>query len=114
LGGTISRNAETDVPGTSTYAAAKAAIWAASRVAARELKDVDILVNMLILGPTNMPIWGRDLPQFLQPEATFPTTRMLASLPAGGPSGKVLWDGREYPMFHPDNEISSRLTVFVC
>jgi NAD(P)-dependent dehydrogenase (short-subunit alcohol dehydrogenase family) len=102
---TISRNAENDVPGTSAYAAAKAAIWAASRVAARELKDMDILVNMLIPGPTNTSIWGRDMPQLQQPEATFPTARMLASLPEGGPSGKVFWDGREYPMFHPDNEI---------
>ena len=34
---TISRNAEYDAVGTSAYAAAKAAMWAASRVAAAEL-----------------------------------------------------------------------------
>ena len=45
---TISRNAETDVPTTSAYAAAKAGIWSASRVAAKEVADSDILINMLI------------------------------------------------------------------
>jgi hypothetical protein len=29
---------------------------------------------------------------------------MLATLPAGGPSGKVFWDKKEYRMFEPDNE----------
>ena len=64
---TISRNAEYDVVGTSAYAAAKAAMWAASRVTAAELHDTNILINMLIPGPTRTAIWGRDMPEFQEP-----------------------------------------------
>lgn len=102
---TISRGAETDVPKTSAYAASKAAIWAASRVTAREVADFDILVNLLVPGPTNTAIWGIPVPNLQPPEATFPTARMLATLPAGGPSGKVFWDEKEYPLFDPGNEV---------
>ena len=45
---TISRNAETNVQRTSAYAAAKAGIWASSRVAANENRDQDILILSLI------------------------------------------------------------------
>ena len=48
---TISRNAESDVEGTSAYAAAKAGIWSATRVAANENSHYDILINMIIPGP---------------------------------------------------------------
>jgi NAD(P)-dependent dehydrogenase (short-subunit alcohol dehydrogenase family) len=99
---TISRVAESGAPRSSAYAAAKAAIWAASRAAAAETADTDILINMLIPGPTNTPIWGRDMPNLQPPEATFPTARLLATLPAGGPSGKVFWNEREYAMFRQD------------
>ena len=70
---TISRNAETDVEGTSAYAAAKAGIWSATRVAAKENAEYDILINMIIPGPTNTSIWGKDMPHLQKPEATFPT-----------------------------------------
>jgi NAD(P)-dependent dehydrogenase (short-subunit alcohol dehydrogenase family) len=99
---TISRAAEAASAGNSAYAAAKAAIWAATRSAATETAGSDVLVNMLIPGPTNTAIWGRDMPQLQAPEATFPTARMLATLPSGGPSGKVFWNEREYPMFRHD------------
>ncbi len=105
---TISRNAEVAVPRTSAYAAAKAAMWAASRVTAREVADADILVNMLIPGPTRTAIWGRDRPEMQSPEVTYPTARLLATLPAGGPSGKVFWNEREYPMFSAGNAIAQR------
>jgi len=105
---TLSRNAEVDVARTSAYAAAKAAMWAASRVTAREVSDADILVNMLIPGPTRTAIWGRDRPEMQLPEVTYPTARQLATLPAGGPSGKVFWNEREYPMFKSDNPIARR------
>ncbi len=105
---TISRNAEVDVARTSAYAAAKAAMWAASRVTAREVSDADILVNMLIPGPTRTAIWGRDRPEMQSPDVTYPTARMLATLPAGGPSGKVFWSEREYPMFRPENAVPRR------
>jgi 3-hydroxybutyrate dehydrogenase len=104
---TVSRNAEVATPTTSAYAAAKAAMWATSRVTAAEVQDADILVNMLIPGPTNTAIWGRDLPQLQAPEVTYPTARMLASLPAGGPSGQVFWNEKVYPLFDPNNAIHS-------
>ena len=102
---TISRNAETDVEGTSAYAAAKAGIWSATRVAAKENAEHDILINMIIPGPTNTSIWGKDMPHLQKPEATFPTARLLASLQRGGPSGKVYWDEKEYQMFNQNNSI---------
>jgi len=103
---TISRVAEAGTPLNSGYASAKAAIWAATRSAARETADADILINMLIPGPTNTPIWGRDMPNMQPPSATFPTARMLATLPAGGPSGKVFWNEREYHMFRQETASS--------
>ena len=102
---TISRNAETNTTGTSAYSAAKAAIWSASRVAAYEVSDSDILVNMIIPGPTNTGIWGRDMKHLQSPEATYPTARMLATLKEGGPTAKVFWDEKEYLMFNSENEI---------
>ena len=102
---TISRNAETDVEGTSAYAAAKAGIWSATRVAAKENAEHDILINMIIPGPTNTSIWGKDMPHLQKPEATFPTAKLLASLQRGGPSGKVYWDEKEYQMFNQNNSI---------
>ncbi len=102
---TISRNAETNTPTTSAYAAAKAGIWSASRVAAKEVADVDILINMLIPGPTNTQIWGREMSHLQDPQATYPTAKMLALMETGGKSGKVFWDEKEYPMFNQENEI---------
>ena len=102
---TISRNAEANTPGTSAYSAAKAAIWSASRVAAHEVSDTDILINMIIPGPTNTGIWGKDMKHLQSPEVTYPTARMLATLDAGGPTAKVFWDEKEYPMFNSENEI---------
>lgn len=106
---TISRGAEVNTPGTSGYAAAKAGMFAASRVAAQEVRDTDILVNMLIPGPTNTDIWGRDRPELQSPDATWPTARMLATLPSGGPTGRAFWDEREYLLFDPDNAVQQRI-----
>lgn len=100
---TVSRVAEMGQAKTSAYAAAKAGIWAATRAAAREVEDADILVNMLIPGPTNTAIWRRDMPHFQKPEATCPTARMLATLPAGGATGRVFWDEAEYRLFDRTN-----------
>ena len=100
---TISRNAEYDTVGTSAYAAAKAGMWAASRVVAAELHDTNILINMLIPGPTRTAIWGKDMAHFQEPSATYPTAKMLASFAEGGPSGKVYWNETEYPMFQEGN-----------
>ena len=102
---TVSRNAEFDMPGTSAYSAAKSAIWSTSRIAAREVSDSDILINMLIPGPTNTRIWGKDRPDLQSPEATYPTAKMLATLPTGGPTGKVFWNEKEYTLYDPKNTV---------
>lgn len=102
---TISRNAETNVEGTSAYSAAKAAIWSATRVAANENSSYNILINMIIPGPTNTSIWGKEMPHLQSPEDTYPTAKLLACLKEGGPTGKVYWNEREYPMFNSENVI---------
>ena len=94
----LSRAAEAGRRKDAAYSAAKAGLWAATRSAAQECADTDILVNGLIPGPTNTAIWGRDMPQLQAPEAVYPTARMLACLPAGGPSGEVFWDEKPYPL----------------
>ncbi len=96
---TISRAAEFTGPRNAAYAAAKAGMWAATRSACRDVVEEDIRINMLIPGPTNTPIWGRDMPQMQSPEATYPTAKMLATLPKEGAHGEVFWDGKPYPMF---------------
>ena len=96
---TISWAAEVCAAKNAAYASAKAALWAASRSVANELQDVDILVNMLIPGPTNTAIWGRDMPHMQSPEVTYPTAKMLATLPKEGPRGKVFWNEQPYDLF---------------
>lgn len=98
----LSRGAEVPNPDGMPYSVGKAAAFALTRSVARQVADADILVNGLIPGPTNTAIWGVDRPDLQQPEAAYPTARMLATLPAGGPSGKVFWDLEEYRLFHPD------------
>ena len=105
---TISRAAEFAAPLHSAYAAAKAGIWAASRSAAKEVEDANILINMLIPGPTNTAIWRRDMPSLQKPEVTFPTAKMLATLPDDGPRATVFWDEKPYALFSPDNEHPAR------
>ena len=102
---TLSRAAEIAGPSDSAYSAAKAALWAATRSAACETADTDILVNGLIPGPTNTAIWGRPMPNLQPPEAVYPTAKMLATLPAGGPSGQVFWDEKPYPLMDPANPL---------
>ena len=48
------------------------------------------------------------MPHLQNPEATFPTAKLLASLERGGPTGKVYWDEKEYPMFNQNNSILER------
>ena len=105
---TLSRGAEAVAPGGSAYGAAKAAMFALTRVAAEEVADADILVNGLIPGPTNTAIWGRDMPALQAPEVVYPTAHFLATLPADGPRGKVFWDLKEYALFAPKNQETLR------
>jgi NAD(P)-dependent dehydrogenase (short-subunit alcohol dehydrogenase family) len=99
----LSRAAEFSGPSQSAYSSAKAALWALTRSAAAENRDLDILINGLIPGPTNTAIWGRDMPQLQSPEVVYPTARMLATLPEGGPSGQVFWNEKVYPLMDPAN-----------
>ena len=66
---------------------------------------------MLIPGPTNTSIWGRDMPELQSPEVTYPTARMLATLASGGPSGKVFWNEQEYKLFAPENQANRKKTI---
>lgn len=99
----LSRGAEVCGALDSAYSAAKAAMWAATRSAARECVERNILINGLIPGPTNTGIWGRDMPKLQSPHVVYPTARMLATLPDGGATGKVFWNEREYPLMDPGN-----------
>ncbi len=44
---------------------------------------------MIIPGPTNTVIWGRDMKHLQSPDVTYPTARMLATLKEEGPNAKV-------------------------
>ena len=94
---TISRGAE--ATRGSAYNAAKAALWSVDRCLAHEVAEDNILVNSLIPGPTNTAIFGRDMPHLQAPEKVYPTVRMMATFDEGGPTGKVFFWEKEYPMF---------------
>jgi NAD(P)-dependent dehydrogenase (short-subunit alcohol dehydrogenase family) len=100
----ISRAAEGAGPGNSAYGAAKAAMWTASRSAAAEVADTDILVNMLFPGMTNTGIWGRDMSGMQDPEVVYPTARVLATLPKGSANGTVFYREEPYEMFANNTE----------
>lgn len=104
----LSRVAQWPRSHSGAYGAAKAALWSLTRTAARETRDADILVNGLIPGPTNTAIWGRDMPHMQSPESVYPTARLLATLPAGGPSGQFFWNRELYPLMDPANPLPER------
>jgi len=102
---TLSRAAEISGKRNAAYAAAKAGVWSTTVSAASEIENEDVLINMLIPGPTNTAIWGKDMPGMQSAKVTYATAKMLATLPPGGPRGKVFWDEKEYPIFrnlYPD------------
>jgi NAD(P)-dependent dehydrogenase (short-subunit alcohol dehydrogenase family) len=81
----------------SAYAASKAGLFALTRVAANENRDLDILINGIIPGPTFTKMHPDPAAQ--PPEAVVPCVRWLATLAEGGPTGKVFWDMKEYQLF---------------
>lgn len=97
---TVSRGAEIPSAGWSAYGASKAGLYSLTRTVASEVADMDILVNALIPGPTKSGM----MPRGQDPAVVYPTARMLATLPADGPSGKVFWNEKEYILFSPENE----------
>jgi 3-hydroxybutyrate dehydrogenase len=101
----LSRAAETGSPDMPAYGCSKAALFALTRSAAKEIEEgTDILINGLIPGVTKTGL----MPQGQDPSVVYPTARMLATLPAGGPSGRVFWDQKEYFLFDPENPTFKR------
>jgi NAD(P)-dependent dehydrogenase (short-subunit alcohol dehydrogenase family) len=101
----LSRAAEGSGPGLYAYGCSKAALFALTRYAAREVgPEEDILINGLIPGITKTGM----MPEGQDPSVVYPTARMLATLPAGGPTGRVFWDQKEYFLFQPENEVFKR------
>ncbi len=96
----VSRSPEAAAKGMSAYGSSKAALWAATRHVANEVLDVDILINGMIPGITKSGM----MPEGQDPSKVYPTARMLATLPTGGPNGKVFWNNKEYRMFDTENE----------
>lgn len=95
----VSRAAEAGNNAMSPYNSSKAALWSVTRSAAVENIDYDILINGMIPGPTktNMNPIGQN------PEIVYPSARWMATLPSGGPTGKVFWNQKEYVMFSKEN-----------
>lgn len=95
----VSRAAEAGDNRMSPYNSSKAALWSVTRSAAVENIDYDILINGMIPGPTktNMNPRGQN------PELVYPSARWMATLPSGGPTGKVFWNQKEYDMFNKEN-----------
>lgn len=101
----LSRAAEGSGPGLYAYGCSKAALFALTRYAAKEIgPEEDILINGLIPGITKTGM----MPEGQDPSAVYSTARMLATLPAGGPTGRVFWDQKEYFLFQPENEAFKR------
>jgi 3-oxoacyl-[acyl-carrier protein] reductase len=99
----VSRAAEFPFAGLSAYAASKAGVISFTRALAAEVgppKQPDILVNALFPGLTNTAMaQGLDPSLLQEPEAVYPHTRFLVTLPAGGPHGRVFWNSQEYAMY---------------
>ena len=91
-----SRTAEFCPADGMAYSSSKAAALAIVRSVAHGLAGTDILANAMFPGIARTamnPDSGRD------PALAYPTARLLATLPAGGPSGRTFADGEEYPMY---------------
>ncbi len=91
-----SRNAEFCPPNLIGYNVSKAAVVAFTRTLARELAGTDVLVNNLIPGPTRT---GMNPLGSQEPGDCYPTVRLLATLPEGGPSGRTYFQLEDYPIF---------------
>jgi len=107
-----SRAAEFPRAEESAYSASKAGVISFTRALAAEVgppKYPDILINALIPGPTNTAMTqqaGYHPSRLQDPEAVYPHTRFLVTLPAGGPHGRVFWNSQEYAMYAQFNNPS--------
>lgn len=82
-------------PGSSAYSSSKAAVNAITVALAGEVGDADVLVNAMSPGyiRSGMNPAGTD-----EPEESVPTALWLASLPAGGPTGRFFRFMEEIPI----------------
>ena len=94
-----SRNAQLCKIGKSGYNASKAALVSLIGTVARELEGTDILANNLVPGPTATRMHTQ--PGARAPSTSYPTLRLLLSLPAGAASGRTFLDGEEIHILHP-------------
>jgi len=93
----VSREAENPRGLASGYAASKAGLATLTKSLSREIGPPgdDILVNAVIPGLTKTEM----CPEGQEPEAVYPFVRQAATLPAGGPTGRIFFHGRDYPFF---------------
>lgn len=105
---TTSRNAQLCKIGKVGYNASKAAVVSVTGTLARELGGTDILVNNLVPGPTATQMHTG--PDGRAPDTSYPTVRMLLTLPTGGPSGQTFLDQKEIHILQP---IDPRLRVLL-
>ena len=112
-----SRAAEFPRPTLSAYGASKAGVLSFTQALAAEVgppSHPDILINALIPGPTDTAMtsqggWDQAYSPLRQaPEAVYPHTRFLVTLPPGGPHGRVFWNSKEYTMYAATNELQPR------
>jgi NAD(P)-dependent dehydrogenase (short-subunit alcohol dehydrogenase family) len=103
----VSRAAEAGNNRMSPYNSSKAALWSVTRSAAVENLDYDILINGMIPGPTKSGM----MPQGQDPKVVYPSAKWMATLPKGGPTGKVFWNRKEYIMFSKENVTYSFVKV---
>lgn len=92
----VSRNAEFCPARLGAYNMSKAAVVAMTRTLAHEIRDVDVLANNLIPGPSRTEMNPKAEGD---PGACYPTARMLVELPAGGPTGRTFYRSAEYEMY---------------
>jgi NAD(P)-dependent dehydrogenase (short-subunit alcohol dehydrogenase family) len=78
-----------------SYRVSKAALNAASAVIASALRSDGILVNAMHPGWVRTAMGGPQAP--LRPDEATATALMLATLPAGGPTGRFFFEGHEIP-----------------
>jgi len=99
----VSRDAENARGFCSGYAASKAGLVTLTKSLSREIGGGgDILVNAVIPGLTKTGM----CPNGQEPEAVYPFVREAATLPAGGPNGRIFFHGRDYPFFAAFSESS--------
>ena len=103
----VSRAPEFPQPTLSAYATSKAGVIGFTQALSVEITSPDIRINAQIPGPTETDMYrdsGLDPSSLQPPEAVYPHTRFLVTLPAGGPHGRVFWDSQEYRMYAQTNE----------